>query len=227
MLCTRPWKAEPWGRWGFPPPPLLVSWFGFSLFFFSFLLSVGLGSFGTILVSSGSHEESRVLVVSPLSIVSKFHLGTFKNRTKQQQKRRKLPPFSVLLQELIPGGEGDGGDTGMLLEKQTTRTHKQKTSTQTLIVATERCVLCSAPLRHPTSSTAGAAVEMFPPGWRGGGGTVVRCHFGNVTGEMLPKERKTGAGAAGSVLGNQRAAPALPRSLSGIAVSVVSTWQAT
>lgn len=131
MLCTRPWKAEPWGRWGFPPPPLLVSWFGFSLFFFSFLLSVGLGSFGTILVSSGSREESRVLVVSPLSIVSKFHLGTFKNRTKQQQKRRKLPPFSVLLQELIPGGEGDGGDTGMLLEKQTTRTHKQKTSTQT------------------------------------------------------------------------------------------------
>lgn len=108
-----------------------MSWFGFSLFFFSFLLSVGLGSFGTILVSSGSREESRVLVVSPLSIVSKFHLGTFKNRTKQQQKRRKLPPFSVLLQELIPGGEGDGGDTGMLLEKQTTRTHKQKTSTQT------------------------------------------------------------------------------------------------
>lgn len=127
MLCTRPWKAEPWGRWGFPPPPLLVSWFGFSLFFFSFLLSVGLGSFGTILVSSGSREESRVLVVSPLSIVSKFHLGTFKNRTKQQQKRRKLPPFSVLLQELIPGGRGMGGTPECCLRnKQPEHTNRKQ-----------------------------------------------------------------------------------------------------
>lgn len=155
---------------------------------------------------------------------------SFRHLQKQNKTTTKKKKASAILgvaTRTDPRGEGDGGDTGMLLEKQTTRTHKQKTSTQTLIVATERCVLCSAPLRHPTSSTAGAAVEMFPPGWRGGGGTVVRCHFGNVTGEMLPKERKTGAGAAGSVLGNQRAAPALPRSLSGIAVSVVSTWQAT
>lgn len=54
----------------------------------------------------------------------------------------------------------------------------------------------------------------------GMGGAAVRCRFGNVTGKTLPKERKKGTGAAGSAWGNQRAAPALLRSLSGIAVIV-------
>lgn len=101
----------------------VVVWF-FSLFFlifFSFFfLPVGHRSFGTVLVLSAFREESRVASgVSPeyCQQISFRHLQK-QNKTKQ----KKLPPFSVLLQEPIPGGGGEGGEgsTGMLLEEQTT-----------------------------------------------------------------------------------------------------------
>jgi len=59
---------------------------------------------------------------------------SFRHLQKQNKTTTKKKKASAILgvaTRTDPRGEGDGGDTGMLLEKQTTRTHKQKTSTQT------------------------------------------------------------------------------------------------